>query len=219
MPMTQRPPPPRRPAARALATRAHVERGFTLVEAVISAALLGLLAVTASYFVVDNLRLVRLVNDDSAAMADGRAALERLAREVREIKLARSTNSYCIVGAPTATQLVFNRTIGLAPGTACGGANPDATQNDMAVTIQWVSNTSTINLGYAGAMATAAAGLPPITRTVTGQASNFSFAYLDQNLAATISTTAIRYVRMTLTTRPPGQRATTTSTMVALRNE
>ena len=63
----------------------RLQHGFTLVEAIISAGLLGCLAVTATFFWVDSSTLVRTVNADSTAIADGRALLERLEREIREV--------------------------------------------------------------------------------------------------------------------------------------
>src|SRR5262245_20667891 len=56
----------------------RVQRGFTLVEMVISAGLLGFLAMTATFFWVKGFDLVQRVNNDTMAVADGRAALERL---------------------------------------------------------------------------------------------------------------------------------------------
>src|SRR6266705_778207 len=72
------------------------QQGFTLVEAVISAGLIGFLALTATFFWVDSFGLVRMVNTDSAAIADGRALLERLAREIREVKYDPASAAYCI---------------------------------------------------------------------------------------------------------------------------
>lgn len=77
------------------------QRGFTLIEAIISAGLIGFLAVTATLFWVKNMTLVQTVDDDSAAIADGRAVLERLAREIREIKVDPGSGSYCISSSMT----------------------------------------------------------------------------------------------------------------------
>jgi prepilin-type N-terminal cleavage/methylation domain-containing protein len=46
------------------------QHGFTLVELIIAAALIGLLAKTATFFWVDGLGLARSVNTDSAAIAE-----------------------------------------------------------------------------------------------------------------------------------------------------
>jgi type II secretory pathway pseudopilin PulG len=187
------------------------QRGFTLVEAVISAGLIGLLAVTATYFWVDGLGLVRTVNADSAAIADGRALLERLAREIREVKYNTATGAYC-VSTMSATQMVFNKTSGTYLDT-CGGANPTAANNDIAVSIQWPANTTNLNLGYAGTLAA-----PAATRALTSYASTFAIRYLDVGYAVTASASALRFVELSVTLQPPGVQATPTRTVVALRN-
>src|SRR5882672_6097590 len=98
-------------AGLALQCARRQQQGFTLVEVVISAGLIGFLAVTATFFWVDSFGLVRTVNTDSAAIADGRALLERLAREIREVKYNPSSGAYC-VSTMSANQMVFNKTSG-----------------------------------------------------------------------------------------------------------
>ena len=83
-------------AARARSRASRRPRGFTLVEAVVSAGLLGFLALTTTFFWVDNFTLAATVNTDTAAIADGRAALDRLEREIREVKFSTSTGAYCV---------------------------------------------------------------------------------------------------------------------------
>src|SRR5438067_8331376 len=146
------------------------QQGFTLVETVISAGLIGFLAVTATFFWVDNFSLVRTVNADSAAIADGRALLERLAREIREVKYNPSSGAYCL-STMSATQMVFNKTIGSLIA-ACSGASPTDANNDIAVTIQL--NSTNLNMAYAGTLAA-----PAATRALTSYASSFGIRYLD----------------------------------------
>src|SRR5438445_12633075 len=98
-------------ARQSCCTCARRQQGFTLVEVIISAGLLGFLALTATFFWVDNFRLVQIVNADSAAIADGRASLERLAREIREVKYNNASGVYC-VSTMSATQMVFTKTSG-----------------------------------------------------------------------------------------------------------
>src|SRR5258706_1321163 len=105
------------------------QQGFTLVEVVISAGLIGFLALTATFFWVDSFSLVRTVNTDSAAIADGRALLERLAREIREVKYNPASGAYC-VSTMSGTQMVFNKTSGTLIA-ACSGANPTDINNDI----------------------------------------------------------------------------------------
>jgi len=196
------------------------QQGFTLVEVVISAGLIGFLALTATFFWVDSFGLVRTVNTDSAAIADGRALLERLAREIREVKYNPSSGAYCVVGTlpdtttQLATQIVFNKTSGDLVA-ACSGASPTAANNDIAVTIQSIS--TNLNLTYAGDL------VPPLTppgsRPLTSYASSFGMRYLDASYAVTTSAGTLRFVELTLTLQPPGVQATQARTVVALRNE
>jgi prepilin-type N-terminal cleavage/methylation domain-containing protein len=195
----------RPPVARRLA------RGFTLVELIISAGLIGLLAITATYFWVDNITLARTVNADSAALADGRAVLERLAREIREVKYNTVSGAYC-VSTMVATQMVFNKTSG-SYASGCGGASPTATTNDIAVTVRLPSGSTTLNLGYAGTLAA-----PAATRALTGYASSFGLRYLDAAYTETASASALRFVELSLTLQPSGGPATQTRAVIALRN-
>jgi len=180
------------------------------VEVVISAGLVGFLAVTATYFWVDNFGLVRTVNTDSAAIADGRALLERLAREIREVKFNPASGAYC-VSTMSATQMVFNKTVGSLV-TACSGASPADTNNDIAVNIATAG--TDLNLGYAGTLAA-----PATTRSLTSYVNSFGMRYLDVNYAVTNSASALRFVELSLTLQPPGVQATQTRTVVALRND
>lgn len=188
------------------------QQGFTLVEVVLSAGLIGFLALTATFFWVDSFDLVRTVNSDSAAIADGRALLERLAREIREVKYNPASGAYC-VSTMSATQMVFNKTSGTLVA-ACSGANPTGINNDIAVDIQLPANSTSLNLGYAGTLAA-----PAATRALTSYASSFGIRYLDANYAVTNSAGALRFVELTLTLQPPGVQATQTRTVLALRNE
>src|SRR5437899_10721682 len=120
-------------ARQSCCTCARRQQGFTLVEVIISAGLLGFLALTATFFWVNSFGLVRTVNADSAAIADGRALLERLAREIREVKYNPFSGAYCVT-TMSATQMVFNKTSGTVFPT-CGGASPTGANNDIAVNI------------------------------------------------------------------------------------
>ena len=193
---------------RVLRTHFRHERGFTLVEVIISSGLLGLLALTATFFWVNSFALVQTVNTDSAAIADGRALLERLAREIRETKFDAVNGTYCVSTMST-TQMVFNKSSD-GGTSACGGAPPVNT--DIAVNVQLPVNSSNLNLGYAVLAA------PVQTSVLTSYTSAFAIRYLDATFAATNSAVALRFVELTLTLQPPGVQATQSRTVVALRN-
>ena len=194
---------------RMIRTRFRPQHGFTLVEVIISAGLIGFLALTATFFWVNSFALVQTVNTDSAAIADGRSLLERLAREIRETKFDAVNGTYC-VSTMSATQMVFDKASD-GGTSACGGANP--VNNDIAVNIQLPANSSNLNLGYAGVLAA-----PARTSALTSYAGAFAIRYLDATFAVTNSAVALRFVELTLTLQPPGVQATQSRTVVALRN-
>jgi len=176
------------------------------VEVIISAGLLSFLALTATFFWVDNFRLVQTVNADSAAIADGRASLERLTREIREVKYDNARGVYCVTTPFSATQMVFTKT--------SGGYDRNCGTNDFAVTVQW--NTPNLNLTYAGTPAA----------PVTSFASDFVMLYLRADgVTPATNGAGLRFVQLTLAVQPPappgGQagQLTRTSTIVALRNQ
>ena len=191
--------------------------GFTLVELVISAGLLAFLAVTATFFWVNGFDLVQRVNNDTMAVAGGRAALERLARELREVKYDTAAGAFCIQSLATGAQLVFNRSPAGSYSTGCGaytGALGSGTA-DYRVTVQWSSSTQTLTLGYAGSLAS-----PAATSTLLTQVSNFQMTYLDANYLSSPAPTpsTVRFVQLDLSLRPAGAPETVTRTTVSLRN-
>ncbi len=193
------------PSQRAWGRARH---GFTLIEVIISAGLLGLLAVAAKFFWVDSFTLVRTVNADSAAVADGRAVLERLAREIREVKFDSTTGAFCAPNTSTAlvnpaTQFSFRKGTGVF-ASACG-------TNDYTITLSWAA--PNVNLAYAGALAPVAT-----TSSMTGYASALQIRHLDSAFAATTSPSALQYLELTLTVQPTGVQATQSRMVVGLRN-
>jgi prepilin-type N-terminal cleavage/methylation domain-containing protein len=194
------------------------QRGFTLVELVISAGLLGFLATIATYFFVDNVRLVLTLDEDSAAISDGRAVLERISREIREVKYDTAAGAFCI-STMSANQIVFNKTSGsYLPG--CGGATPTATHNDFAVSIQPTAP-NTLTLTYSGTLAPTTGG-NPLTAPIAANASAINIAYLDKNLVGTASAASVKFVQITLRLQPlnapQAAPSTQTRTLIALRN-
>lgn len=195
------------------------QRGFTLVELVISAGLLAFLAMVATYFFVDNFRLVLTLDEDSAAIADGRAVLERISREIREVKYDTAAGAFCI-STMSANQIVFNKTSGsYLPG--CGGATPTATHNDFAVSIQ-PSASNTLTLTYSGTLAPTTV-ISPLTTPIAANASAINIVYLDKGANVTASAASVRFVLLTLRLQPLNTSlvaypSTQTRTLVALRN-
>ena len=87
--------------------------GFTLVELVIAIVLLGILAAVGSSMLSDSFTTTRWVNDSHASKAQARYVMERIAREIREIKYL-SDGKYCLeqisgIDTMTATRFVFDK--------------------------------------------------------------------------------------------------------------
>jgi Tfp pilus assembly protein PilW len=194
----------------------RAQRGFALVEAIISAGLIGFLAVTATWFWVDSFTLVRTVNADSAAIADARTALERVAREIREVKFAGGV--YCMNDLPTSqpvSQFVFKKAC-QAGVVGCTVAASVCGINDFDVTVQ-STNDRKLTLSYAGTLAS-----PAVANAVTADnVTAFGIRFLDANDKAASgpgSNPGVRFVELSLTVQPTGVQATQATTVVALRN-
>lgn len=185
-------------------------RGFTLVEMVISVALLGALAAMGGWMWVSGFTLMRTVNNDSAAVADGRMVVERLARELREIKLG-SAGAYCIsstlpaAGATSgATTITFRRPT--ADGAAACGTS------DVQVTAGLDTASTNLRLSYSASPAVSSALLTPY-------ASRFELRFKDRNYADTTDLTLLRFIEISLTVQPAGARAAPTRLVVNVRNQ
>ena len=172
--------------------------GFTLVELIISIVLLGILATVGSSMIVDSFTTTRIVNADNASVGQARYALERLAREIREIKYVGSgtTGNYSITTPsplnPSST-LVFTKSV--------SGA-------DVTVTI--TRSGANLTLGYSS---------PALTSTLSNLVSSFTLTFLPVSGTTTPDTRTIRFVVIELSvTDPPTGQSILQRTRVALRN-
>ena len=174
--------------------------GFTLVELVISIVLIGILAAVGSSMIADSFTTTRIINAETTSTAQARYALERLAREIREIKYDSSGGNYCIT-TKTATNLVFYKT--------SGAYNSTCATNAVTVTIN--DSGANLTLGYSS---------PAATSTLNNQVSSFTLAYLQSDgITAATSNSNIRFVVITLTvTDATSGKSVAQRTRVALRN-
>jgi prepilin-type N-terminal cleavage/methylation domain-containing protein len=174
---------------------ARRQRGFTLVELVITIVIMGILAAVGSSMISDSFTTARMVNASQSSADEARYAVERLAREIREVQYTSSTKRYNISStlSPAATAMTFTRTIG---GT------------DVTVTI--AKSGSALTLGYSS---------PAATSNLSTQVTGFSLDFLQADNTATTLTTAVRFVVITLTvTDATSGQAIKQQTRVALRN-
>jgi len=182
--------------------RSHCSAGHTLIEMIVSIALLGMLAAMGTSMIAKAFSTTVMVNADNASTEQARYTMERLAREIREIKYSSSGGNYCIT-TMTATSLVFSKTSGTY----------DFTCATNAITVTISKSGTTLTLGYSS---------PSVTSTLGDQVSTFTLNYLDSTGSTTTSNSganAVKYVVITLVrTDPTSGQSISQRTRVALRN-
>lgn len=192
----------------------HIPRnnGFTLVEIIISIVLLGILAAVGSSMISDSFNTTRMVDADQASRAQSRYAIERLAREIREIKFVRDgaglngqTNytGYCIdTNIFSASSLAFNKP-----------ASGDLDRANCATNITTVSIT--------GGSSVMLVSSTLASKVITNPNGDAFLRYYLANGTEMVSTpfdpSLVRFVVITLTTRDSGP-SITERTRVALRD-
>jgi MSHA biogenesis protein MshO len=187
--------------------------GFTLVEMIITIVLIGILAAVGSNMLSDSFKTTGIVNSSYATEGKARYALERLAREIREVKYCSGTGclngvtGYC-VSTMTASKLVFNkRTVPTSTNKA--DCTTDATQ----VTLDF-STSPNLGLAYG----TVNGGNPLVNLSDQVAAGGFAYYQCNGTTAAT-GTTDVCFVQISLTLNDSTSGQSTALRMrVALRN-
>lgn len=97
--------------------------GFTLIELIISIVLLGILAAVGATMFSESFTVTSMVNANQASTAQARYALERMEREIREVKFAGTKYD---ITEKTATKMVFGSSAHTpeVQVTICIGAAP-----------------------------------------------------------------------------------------------
>jgi prepilin-type N-terminal cleavage/methylation domain-containing protein len=174
-------------------------RGTTLVEVLIVVVLLGILGAWGSTIFSSNFTTARMVDSGKTNADQVRYAVERLSREIREVKYTSLAAGYAITStlSPGATTLTFTRTIN---GT------------DTTVTIS--QSGSTVTLGYSGGTTST------LAKQVTSFSMNFYTVVSDTgSVQATTLVTDVRYVVLSLSsTDSLSGEVTTERTTITLRN-
>lgn len=178
------------------------QRGFTLVELVITIVVLALLALAGTRIFSDAYTTVRVVNSGQSTANDVRYAVERLAREIREVNYVNLATGYNITStlAPGSTGMTFVRNI-----------------NGTDVTVTIAKSGTNLTLGYSS---------PAVVSTLASQVSSFTLNFMqldttstDGTTAATASAANVRFVDISLTvTDSTSGQVITERTRVALRN-
>ncbi|MEK7752211.1 MAG: type II secretion system protein [Acidobacteriota bacterium] len=178
-------------------------RGFTLVELVLVIMVLGLLAAVGSTMIVDTFKTTGMVTAENTSEVMARYALERLAREIREIKYDSTNGAYCITSTMSSTTtLTYYKTSGTYNSTCATNAD--------TVTISYDAANKLVTLSYAS--------IPNLTSTLARNVS--SFALNNYNIGDALATTSTaRFVVISLTvTDPTSGQSTSQRVRVNLRN-
>jgi prepilin-type N-terminal cleavage/methylation domain-containing protein len=175
--------------------------GFTLVELIISIALIGMVAAVGTSILKDTLTATTIVNANAGSAGRARYALERLAREIREVKY--DGGQYCI-NTMNAARLVYYKT--------SGTYNSNCAANAVTVTIN--SSGASLTLGYSS---------PAVVSTLSNDvdANGLRFVYYRSDGTTVANNAAdVQIIQITLTVRDPatGVQSTAQRTRVALRN-
>ncbi len=189
--------------------------GFTLVELIISIVLIGMLAAVGSSMIVDSFTTTRMVNASTASAGQARYAMERLAREIREIK-SNSTNQYCI----DAITWAGSNSLEFRKMSAASLANPSSTDCNTEVTRVSITGGSSLTFGHSPD-ATSAFTTSTLASNVTANPDSVPLLTYFQINGTTQATSAsdIRFVVITLTvTDPTSGQSISQRTRVALRN-
>lgn len=179
--------------------------GFTLIELITVIVLMGILGVVGTNMLSDSFTATKIVNDGYARETEARYVMERMVREVREVKYL-STGSYCLT--MTATSLVFQKPN--AGSTDQLNCNTDS----VTVTISFSNVNHAITITYA----TPANATGTLTNAVTNNGFGLLYYQADGVTAAT-SATDVRIVKITLAlTDPSSTHAFEQTVRVSLRN-
>ncbi len=176
------------------AVRSGSQLGFTLIELIITITLVGIMAVVGSSVIADTFRTTQVINRNNALASEARYAMERMAREIREIKYTGSAYSASTLGA---TSFVFTRADN--------------------VTVTLTNTGSNLTLAYGSAVNGTAANTA-VTLSNKVDTGGLTFTYFDVN-DATATAATLRFIRIELSVVDTTTGYTNTlRTRVAVRN-
>lgn len=174
----------------------RAERGFTLIELIITISVIGILAAFATPAFIESIRAYAGVSTNVKTVDTMRSASLRIARELREATPGTFTASANTV------QFGRNDYYVTSGGTALTART---------VTIAYDAVNKRVNLYYG----TPATGAVPLVDNAAG----LSFAYYDSTNTVTATASAIHFIEFTLTlTEPTSGQTVAQRTRVAVRN-
>lgn len=149
----------------------HRQRGFTLMELVISILVLGLLGATAAYGIQNGVMAFQATQEALSSLGKLRYATERVSRELREIRRDPLDSSRYEIATPLG-----------------GGTIEFVKQDGTEVTLDVSGNTLTLEYDN-----------PAGVHVLTDQLSAFNLAYLDTNGIATADPAQVAFIDVQIT--------------------
>lgn len=188
-------------------------RGFSLIELIITIVVIGILGTVGASMLIDTHSAARQVDAGNKVAVDARYALERIAREIREVNYVAGAYT---VATMTASQFTFTKT----------------------KDVNNVPTNVTVSIAYASPNLALQYSLPAVTQTLSDHVQAFTFSYLDvdgcptavltggvvgskgtDGLPNCVTPGTIRYVQLTLTLNDPASgQPIVQRTRAALRN-
>lgn len=178
-------------------------RGFSLIEIVIALVILGILAIAGTNMITSGVFTNQTISNEKLTYSAARYALERMSREIREMKFNPSsgTSGAMVASTTAANTLSFTKTN--------AGLNSES-----LVTLTYDNTLKGITLAYNGASGEL------LTNSDLPTTGLFSYYRADGSLMSpTIDLAALRYVGITISVTPSGaNQALTLSNQIYLRN-
>ena len=160
------------------------------MEIIVSLVLLGILSVVGTTMISGSFKTTRLITNEHLVNSMARYAMERMARDIREISYDTSSKVLGIT-SKSSTSLVFNK----------------SEINGLSTTVSYSYVNPVLTMNVAGDSA-----------TLANQITDFSLTYLDVNNGPPITDQNVCSVRISLTATPSQAQPITLTTQVRLRN-
>ena len=174
----------------------HRSRGMTLIEMVLAIVIVAIVLAASAPIISNTFQSYVTTRSVLDATSKARLAVERIAREIRDVNFAAGAYQF---GTMTATDVAFTKTDGTAVRVDRAGAD--------------------VRIRYT--LPPPAIGPFVLTNDVTAGAPNFALRYLDSTGAAGATAATVAFVEIALTLDVPNtlNAIHTEQTRVALRDK
>jgi prepilin-type N-terminal cleavage/methylation domain-containing protein len=193
---------------KALRRRASRQDGFTLIELIVSAAVLGILAAAFAFVLSATVTHSAATQDAQVVQQEARSAVERFASDLRQAYTGdEATYPIEVVNGTTVRFRSPNRQLPFRLRVITYRLNAGVLERQQAISTD--TDGAPWNIGTAG----------PWTRLVAGVTTAAPFSFEDVDGVATTNPLEVRTVRVQLTVRTKGKRSSTYGTTVTVRSD